>query len=468
MACSAVTLRTLPMKFTCIKQASLQLSLLVASANWVAADMFDELESETNSTADIVHSSSQSGQTFQAFKVVQSAEFNAYKVALVKEFEVFKRISVEEQAKYEAAIAEIWDIPVVSTQTLWVEYSKNMRERRSVDFEADTMTVAVVADDRGGDVSDAALRASVRKLLLKNRAEAFSDDVVASSIERRSGKELDPSMLKIGKVSPAPILISYMTGNDAASPAVVDYIVDSMIKVKQTTVSVNKQGKKVLTTSLPINVDLKELAKIDPKAFPQDPPLTAVSSRKIEGFSGMSPIVLPRAARQFSPYVSNYAEKARMSPSLLLAVMETESSFNPMAKSEVPAYGLMQIVPVSAGLDATEQLFGKAKILSPSYLYNSENNIQIGATYLNILYYRYLKGIEDPRSRLYCSIAAYNTGVGNVAKAFVGKRKIKPALLLINKMTPEEVYDHLYKNLPYAETKNYLLKVRSRLKKYGG
>ena len=83
----------------------------------------------------------------------------------------------------------------------------------------------------------------------------------------------------------------------------------------------------------------------------------------------------------------------------------------------MPAYGLMQIVPESAGKDATQQLFGQPKLLAPSYLYNSDNNIQVGTTYLNILYYRYLRKIENPTSRLYCTIAAYNTGAGNVAKA---------------------------------------------------
>src|SRR5690606_39614355 len=77
-----------------------------------------------------------------------------------------------------------------------------------------------------------------------------------------------------------------------------------------------------------------------------------------------------------------------------LPILETESAFNPMAKSPIPAFGLMQIVPSSAGQDATAKLFGKPKLLAPSYLYNAENNIRVGAAYFNILYYRYFRSEE--------------------------------------------------------------------------
>jgi membrane-bound lytic murein transglycosylase C len=150
----------------------------------------------------------------------------------------------------------------------------------------------------------------------------------------------------------------------------------------------------------------------------------------------------------------------------LYAVIETESAFDPMATSWVPAYGLMQIVPESAGMDVTEELFGEARILSPSYLYIPENNILIGSTYLNLLKTRYLSGIKNRQSRLYCSVAAYNTGPHNVAKAFTGKRQIDDAIRDINGMTPEQVYNTLSADLPYDETKKYLEKVIRRIDKY--
>ena len=97
---------------------------------------------------------------------------------------------------------------------------------------------------------------------------------------------------------------------------------------------------------------------------------------------------------------------------------------------------------------------------------DSNKNIEVGATYLNILYYRYLRGIKNEDSRLFCTIAAYNTGAGNVAKAFTGKRRLKSALAKINALSPQEVYDHLIEHLPYEETRKYLAKVTKRIPKY--
>lgn len=150
-------------------------------------------------------------------------------------------------------------------------------------------------------------------------------------------------------------------------------------------------------------------------------------------------------------------------------MIESESSFNPRAKSHIPAYGLMQIVPNSAGKDATAYLFGKAKVLTPSYLYDSDKNIAIGGAYLHILFYRYLKAVENPTSRLFCTIAAYNTGAGNVARAFTGdSRSVNKAAPMINSLTPQQVYQRLKRDLPYDETRRYIEKVSTRMGKYQG
>ena len=146
--------------------------------------------------------------------------------------------------------------------------------------------------------------------------------------------------------------------------------------------------------------------------------------------------------------------------------MESESSFNPMAKSHIPAYGLMQIVPRSAGKDATKHLYGRAKILAPSYLYRTDNNINVGAAYLHVLYYKYLRKIKDPKSRNYLTIASYNSGASSVARAFIKTKNFSRAVTKINKMTSDEVYQALVEKLPYKETRQYVEKVSNRMEKY--
>ena len=151
--------------------------------------------------------------------------------------------------------------------------------------------------------------------------------------------------------------------------------------------------------------------------------------------------------------------------------MHSESAFNPKAKSGVPAYGLMQIVPRTAGHDVNKLLRNMDKPMNKEELYIPKVNVETGSAYLNILDKRYLKRIKDPRSRLYCTIAAYNTGAGNVAKVFNVKGEgrttnINRAALKINKLTPDQVYQSLLAKLPYDETKGYLKHVSKRISLY--
>ena len=171
-------------------------------------------------------------------------------------------------------------------------------------------------------------------------------------------------------------------------------------------------------------------------------------------------------AERFRPLVTEYARKEGIYAPLVYAIMHSESSFNPRARSGVPAYGLMQLVPRSGARDAYRYLYKKDKLVSGSYLYNPENNIQLGVAFLHILDKRYFRRIEDPMSRMLCSIAAYNTGAGNVCKAFGAGTSLSRAAPIINRMEPAEVYSHLHSNLPYTETRHYIKKVSDRIPLY--
>jgi membrane-bound lytic murein transglycosylase C len=184
-----------------------------------------------------------------------------------------------------------------------------------------------------------------------------------------------------------------------------------------------------------------------------------------------------KRAAQFQPAVERHAVRQKIKPALIFAVIETESFFNPNARSPAPAFGLMQLVPTSGARDAYRYVYNKDRVVSDTYLYNPDNNIELGAAYLNRLYYSYFSGIESPESRKWATIAAYNTGAGNVFRTFAGKYsrsrfgsydKYKEAALReINRRTPEQVYQYMRSNLPYTETRDYIAKVRERIDKYG-
>lgn len=167
---------------------------------------------------------------------------------------------------------------------------------------------------------------------------------------------------------------------------------------------------------------------------------------------------------KFKPYVQKYAKKFNVSENLVYAIIQTESNFNQFAVSNAGAIGLMQVVPTSAGKDAYEHAKGKSTIPSKEYLFNASNNIELGSAYLQILNEKYLQAIQNPISKEYCVISAYNTGSGNVLKTFSANRTT--AANIINKKKPSEVYEILRNKLPYDETRRYLYKVVNYKKEF--
>ena len=167
---------------------------------------------------------------------------------------------------------------------------------------------------------------------------------------------------------------------------------------------------------------------------------------------------------RYRPFVTKFSKQFKISPSLVYAVMQTESNFNPFAVSSAPAYGLMQLVPTSGGRAAYQRAKGSDSIPSPEYLFDPENNIELGTAYLNVLSYNELKSVSNTTSREYCVIAAYNTGPGNLLRTFSKNRKT--AVHEINSLKPGELYTNLLASLPYKETRHYLVKVVTNRKRY--
>lgn len=180
----------------------------------------------------------------------------------------------------------------------------------------------------------------------------------------------------------------------------------------------------------------------------------------------LAPDHLRVRAERFRPFVTRYAAQYGVYPPLVYAVIHSESSFNPRARSHVPAYGLMQLVPRSGGRDAYLLVYKQDRMLSDTYLYDPERNIELGIAYLHILQDRYFRRVENPMNRMLCAIAGYNTGAGNVCKAFDAGTSLTRAAPVINAMTPEQVYSRLRTHLPYEETRNYIVKVNDRMPLY--
>lgn len=162
--------------------------------------------------------------------------------------------------------------------------------------------------------------------------------------------------------------------------------------------------------------------------------------------------------------VLKQSRRFHIEPALIYGIIETESSFNPYAVSSAPAYGLMQIVPSTAGRDAYRLLNKRDGTPSRNLLFTPARNIEYGSAYLSILFNRYLQGVLNAKSREYCVIAAYNTGSGNVLNAFDNNRN--RAVEKINRLSSQQVYQHLLTRLSSSEARNYVKKVVINKQKY--
>lgn len=171
-----------------------------------------------------------------------------------------------------------------------------------------------------------------------------------------------------------------------------------------------------------------------------------------------------KSEHKYEEIVRKYAHKYNISPALVLGIIQTESNFNPYAVSGAPAYGLMQLVPSTAGADAYELINGKKGMPTKEMLFDPETNIHYGVAYLSILFNRYLPDIKDKQSQEYCVITAYNAGAGSVLRTFHNDKA--QAFMRINALSSAKVYDTLRTKLPSDEGRRYLLKVSTFKKNY--
>ena len=163
----------------------------------------------------------------------------------------------------------------------------------------------------------------------------------------------------------------------------------------------------------------------------------------------MVPDHVKRRANKYLPYVMHWSNKYSLPPALILAIMWQESAFNPKARSHIPAFGLMQIVPRYAGEDVKIML-GESNVVDGDFLYNPENNLRYGTSYLKILSDKSFAEIKPFEKRVPFIIAGYNWGPSRLLK------HLKKGSIKLN--SPREIKEQIYKIAP-KETKDYLLRV---------
>ncbi len=144
---------------------------------------------------------------------------------------------------------------------------------------------------------------------------------------------------------------------------------------------------------------------------------------------------------KYESIVNTYAQEYDLPPSLIYAVIYTESHFNEDAVSKAGAKGLMQL------MDSTYEWIQTKFPGDPEPLdriFDPEINIRCGAKVLDVMH--------DLFTHSDTAIAAYNAGNGTVSKWLKDPQYSTDGKTLVN--------------IPLKETANYLKRVKNVQERY--
>ncbi len=366
------------------------------------------------------------GESFQEYKKQETQRYNNYVKSETKAYQQYEREEQQGIEKLRKEIEQYWGAHgyVTSTKKNWVEYSKDKKVRTDVDFKQGTATVEVLLTPKeAGNAGKA-----------REKIEKAIKDLV---ISKGKTKDYSTPMEKPKPLENTPVLKGQLqTDNGTVVTA------DNAMKFAREVLSQDKMVKKTIK-----GTDGKIRTSITVKL-------------------SLAPYYIKVRALKYENDVNKYAIEFHLPTDLIYAVIHTESYFNPKARSSAPAYGLMQLVPFSGARDAFNFVYNRDKIPTANYLYQANNNIELGTAYLRLLIKRDFKNVRNPNSQILCAIAAYNTGAGNVAITFTGTTNLAKAIPKINAMGYAELYAYLRKYLPSGETRDYIKKVSTRMKMY--
>ena len=147
-----------------------------------------------------------------------------------------------------------------------------------------------------------------------------------------------------------------------------------------------------------------------------------------------------KAIRRLTPLafpgqVFSASREFNIHPALILAIMRTESNYQPDIISVANARGLMQILP-STGKKISAHL--GEKLGPPNALFTPKNNVRYGGWYISAL-------IKEFDGQIPLAVASYNGGPFNV-KRWVNR-------------SPDMTLEEFVETIPFKQTRQYVKKV---------
>lgn len=144
---------------------------------------------------------------------------------------------------------------------------------------------------------------------------------------------------------------------------------------------------------------------------------------------------------KYKNIVQRYADEYGVEKALVFSIIRAESSFDPQVVSPSGAIGLMQLMPATALMLASDL---NMRGFTTDMLSQPETNIRLGICYLS----RMLNKFPNPETAL----AAYNAGEGNVSSWLKKPQYSKDGKTL--------------DNIPFQETSDYIKKINKSYKIY--
>lgn len=294
--------------------------------------------------------------------------------------------------QYRQAIDRIWDEFRRTTDKVWADYSDDTAARTVVDFAQGTIDIEVVVPSTEPNALQKA-RDRVKEKFLETFAKEESPGrpVLEEQLRTQTGEMVTP-----------------------------------------------QNAERFAAT------EVQGAARVEKRFRSQD----GIERLKVTTRLSMTHEHMHHRAKWYAPLAIKYGQERQVAPARVLAIMHTESAFNPFARSVKGAIGLMQLMPHAGARDAYQALYGEPRIVSAEYLYNPENNANLGTVYVTLLR-GYLGDVQDPLVRDSLVVCAYNWGIGHT-KRLVSRpnymRREEVAALLRSR-TPPETQDYLDKVL---------------------
>ena len=146
--------------------------------------------------------------------------------------------------------------------------------------------------------------------------------------------------------------------------------------------------------------------------------------------------------RKYTELVEIYAREYELDPFLVYAVIKCESNFNPDAKSDAGALGIMQITPETFAWIQTKAM--ENPNLSENALFDPETGIKYGALLLSV----HLSEFKSAE----LALCAYHAGRGQLRQWIAD-----------GKLTEKDTdIDHI----PFQDTRRYVKRVMETYKSY--